>query len=562
MMNKLFLKIIFAALIILFQPELMFSLTQVAVGDTTGRVGSRFTVDVNNFKLPINNTGRTAYFSQGGGSGKLGEDYVLFSGGFALAGKTGNEIWTSNVMNIFRVTDFLPGILNDTTAHSKELYVVRKSDPPFGKSWQDWSDAVKFGAKFYDGDFDGVYNPIDKNGNGIWDLDEDMPYLLGDITVWCVYNDSEQNRRWTDTFPMGIEIQQTVFASNESHLQNTIFIMYSIINRGLITDSLINAYFSIWADPDIGDYEDDLTGSDTTIFSGYAYNSGVDLAIGDRPPALFFTFLQGPMVQDTTQGGFQFRAINNFGFYYGVYVYEGFNNLNPTSFQNHILLKGRGAVENKYTLYNRMLGLQPQEGVPVDPCNFNTGIVVPDTLCDKVNPYFFFSGDPVTGYGWINNRSTDQVIYLNIGPFNLYKDQPQHIIVAYTGAKGDSPLNSITAGKEIVRDVIQEYSNNFPSLTYIPGEPSYVIDNYELFQNYPNPFNPSTTIRYDLLEDGLVTLKVFDILGQEVKTLVNSFQPARRYEVQFNSEGLASGVYIYRLQINDFSQSKKMIILK
>ncbi|MBS4035206.1 MAG: T9SS type A sorting domain-containing protein, partial [Ignavibacterium sp.] len=95
-----------------------------------------------------------------------------------------------------------------------------------------------------------------------------------------------------------------------------------------------------------------------------------------------------------------------------------------------------------------------------------------------------------------------------------------------------------------------------------PGEPSFVIDNYELFQNYPNPFNPSTTIRYDLLEDGLVTLKVFDILGQEVKTLVNSVQPARRYEVQFNSEGLASGVYIYRLQVNDFSQSKKMIILR
>jgi hypothetical protein len=119
---------------------------------------------------------------------------------------------------------------------------------------------------------------------------------------------------------------------------------------------------------------------------------------------------------------------------------------------------------------------------------------------------------------------------LSVGPFDLVKDEPVEIIFAYVAGRGADRLNSITVARDNVQKAIDEYLSNFSSLAYKPGEPTYVIDNYELFQNYPNPFNPSTTIRYDLLEDGLVTLKVFDILGQEVKTLVNSFQPARRYE--------------------------------
>ena len=68
------------------------------------------------------------------------------------------------------------------------------------------------------------------------------------------------------------------------------------------------------------------------------------------------------------------------------------------------------------------------------------------------------------------------------------------------------------------------------------------ITEYKLFENYPNPFNPSTTIRYQIPEDGMVTLKVYDILGREVKTLVNDFKTKGRYEVTFNADALASGL--------------------
>ncbi len=85
---------------------------------------------------------------------------------------------------------------------------------------------------------------------------------------------------------------------------------------------------------------------------------------------------------------------------------------------------------------------------------------------------------------------------------------------------------------------------------------------YTLAQNYPNPFNPMTTIQYSLANTGNVSLKVYDILGREVATLVNGRQAAGEYTVQFNAANLASGIYFYRLQAGDFVQTKKMMLVK
>jgi 5-hydroxyisourate hydrolase-like protein (transthyretin family) len=85
---------------------------------------------------------------------------------------------------------------------------------------------------------------------------------------------------------------------------------------------------------------------------------------------------------------------------------------------------------------------------------------------------------------------------------------------------------------------------------------------FSLQQNYPNPFNSTTEIRYQIPEASQVTLKIFDILGSEVKTLINETKTAGRYAEAFDGTGLASGVYLYRLQANDHFASKKMIILK
>lgn len=85
---------------------------------------------------------------------------------------------------------------------------------------------------------------------------------------------------------------------------------------------------------------------------------------------------------------------------------------------------------------------------------------------------------------------------------------------------------------------------------------------FMLSQNYPNPFNPSTTISYQLAMGGYISLKVYDVIGNEVVTLVNEEKPAGTYEVQFDASKLSSGIYFYKLQAGSFVETKKMILLK
>lgn len=89
-----------------------------------------------------------------------------------------------------------------------------------------------------------------------------------------------------------------------------------------------------------------------------------------------------------------------------------------------------------------------------------------------------------------------------------------------------------------------------------------VVKNYRLEQNYPNPFNPSTIIRYQIPESGLVTVKIYDLLGREVKTLVNEFMQGGIYNVSFNAANLASGIYFYQIKAGNFISTKKMILLR
>jgi hypothetical protein len=105
-------------------------------------------------------------------------------------------------------------------------------------------------------------------------------------------------------------------------------------------------------------------------------------------------------------------------------------------------------------------------------------------------------------------------------------------------------------------------------VTGVEDEKSFVNEFY-LEQNYPNPFNPSTKIKYSIpsvtlsgVEGSSVTLKVYDLLGNEVKTLVNEEQPVGSYEVEFSADGLTSGIYFYKLQIGFYTETKKMILMK
>jgi hypothetical protein len=89
-----------------------------------------------------------------------------------------------------------------------------------------------------------------------------------------------------------------------------------------------------------------------------------------------------------------------------------------------------------------------------------------------------------------------------------------------------------------------------------------IPDKYSLGQNYPNPFNPATKIKFNIKETGFVTLKVYDILGKEISSLVNQKMQPGEYETSFDGSSLKSGVYFYKLQTGSFTETKKMLLVK
>jgi hypothetical protein len=85
---------------------------------------------------------------------------------------------------------------------------------------------------------------------------------------------------------------------------------------------------------------------------------------------------------------------------------------------------------------------------------------------------------------------------------------------------------------------------------------------FALLQNYPNPFNPATQITFNIPQRSNVILKIYDVLGNEIATLVNEQKEAGTYNVQFDAQKLSSGVYIYTIQAGDFLESRKMILMR
>ena len=107
--------------------------------------------------------------------------------------------------------------------------------------------------------------------------------------------------------------------------------------------------------------------------------------------------------------------------------------------------------------------------------------------------------------------------------------------------------------------------------TIIQEDSDVLPTEFKLYNNYPNPFNPTTIIKYAIPQSplpgedgrgGLVTLKVYDVLGKEIKTLVNEEKPAGYYEVEFDATSLPSGVYFYQLKTRDYIKVRKMVLLR
>jgi len=563
-------------------------------GTFSQNVGQAAYIEVNKIYLPFNNKGIIADVNIGpnGSQGWFAGGNFLFSSGFWLSGYTNNYLWANGVASASLVEDYIAGTVGmDSNDPKASIYKLSAADIPFGQSWQDWIDAVDLGADFYDGNDDGIYNPVDLNGNNQWDPDEDKPDLILDETYWCVFNDGlpANLRRW-EAEPQGIEIRQAIFASaSAGSLGNAVFVRYRIKNTGTVADTLKDVYVSMWADADVGDATDDLFACDTVRQVTYFYNNVPDAQYGNQVPSFMMDMLTGPL---SYIPGVTFIDINGNNIYengidtpldtavnylgpIGIIIFPGAKNLEINSAIYNIggdpnLREPANIIEARNYIY----GLS-RIGEVIDPCTWPYGEVRGGVPCDQVNPFFWCSGDPVANVGWISLYDGDVRGNGAVGPFTLFKDQEIELLIGYEIDRSTTPLGGITAVRA-VSDFVQDfYVNNFGYPIVSVEDELPVVSIFKLEQNYPNPFNPITKIKFTIpvviasgaKQSQLVTLKVYDILGNEVATLVNEELSPGEYEVTFDSHSgevrnLTSGVYFYTLKAGEFIQTKKMVYLK
>ncbi|MDY0083504.1 MAG: T9SS type A sorting domain-containing protein, partial [Ignavibacteriaceae bacterium] len=148
----------------------------------------------------------------------------------------------------------------------------------------------------------------------------------------------------------------------------------------------------------------------------------------------------------------------------------------------------------------------------------------------------------------------------------LYDRSAKKIVQSGKHLIADIPLNIsnpelITINKLILINTDRQKITNSKTEIIYGNAPTLPLD-YVLYQNYPNPFNPMTTIQYSIPKKSIVSLKVYDLLGTEIATLVQEEKNRGVYSVDFEGFGMSSGVYFYRLQADEFVQTKKMLYLK
>jgi photosystem II stability/assembly factor-like uncharacterized protein len=142
------------------------------------------------------------------------------------------------------------------------------------------------------------------------------------------------------------------------------------------------------------------------------------------------------------------------------------------------------------------------------------------------------------GYNWkMENSGTSTSIIYSIDSFN------DSIVWASRG--NGTIINTSTGGQTGIENLNQQQPTN-----------------YKLYQNFPNPFNPETNIEFEIFKPGFTQIKIYNLLGEEKNSLVNEYLKSGKYKLNFNASGLTSGVYFYRLFVNEFIETKKMILIK
>lgn len=367
------------------------------------------TIDVNNVRMFVTNQGSFAFDIPTGSSGlefpRGTGQTTIFASGLWIGGKVNGEtrVTVAEYAHEYQPGPILPsGQPADPDLEQYRVYKINAGDGPENPDWAAWPVA------------DGA--PVDENGN---------PQVLGDQTIWSVYNDANPLKHTNDagqTDPLGIEVQQTTFAFNRTGpLANIVFIRFLMINKG--GNQIDSTYVSLWSDPDLGGAGDDLVGCDIATSLAYCYNAtNSDNVYGSSPPAVGYDFFKGPIGDDGEE-------------------------LPMTSFNRYI----NGTDPHSPTeSYNYMKGIDPDGGT-TDHTDPTTGAVTA----------FVLSGDPVQGTGWNDSNPADRRFMLSSGPFTFAPGDTQEVVAAIINAQGADRLSSLTALRFFDAAAQATFDNNF-----------------------------------------------------------------------------------------------------
>ncbi len=527
-------------------------------------------ISINQIFMYIGSNGMGSRNPYNGGSGLYwpgGKDATLtavFADGLVWGGKVNGEIRVNG--NTFR-NGLMPGIILPDGLPDNPL----KKEYRIWKIRKDWEtlpsgnerDKYQYDYENWPGDLGAPYEDV--NFDGQFTSGVDKPKFYGDETLWFVANDMDTaaTNHTYGSKPIGLEVQVTTYGYNRTdELGDVVFKKYKLINKS--NNPLTDAYFGYFSDTDLGNASDDYVGCDTLINLGYCYN-GDNVDQGEYetpPPAIGYLLLQGPIVNAETSDS---------AFFNDRWLKEKKNLVLSSSVPN--LKNGdwthdpyQGGYAGSLQYYNFFNGLTNDGEKLVDP---NTG----DTT------KFGLAGDPVAGIGWYEGAGwpggpdpADRRVFVSSGPFYFAVGDTQEVVYAIIMARGSDNINSVKVLKDKAKAVTNFYYLGI--LSNVKDNKTVLVKFY-LYQNYPNPFNPSTTIKYSIptppvsspllkgrTKEGFVTLKVYDILGREVTTLVNEEKPAGNYQVTFDGSKLSSGVYFYQLKTGTNNSTKKLLLVK
>jgi hypothetical protein len=422
-------------------------------------------------------------------------------------------------------------------------------------SWASWP--VEKGAPYvevngipgyqpaWDGDRPGI-------GNGMTARPEELLFMVFMDYTNC--SDSIHRSELSlpgGTLPLGVEVHQLVFNFNCFPLRDMYFIKYTIINKSSLNwDS---TFISMPSDPDLGDPSDDALGCDTNRSLSFSYNSdNSDPEYGTNPPAVGIRVLQSPLF---------FTGSNNDTVKRPYDTLIGYKSTNMSGYNRFV----NGANEcygdpyDAIHAYNYMRG---KDGCGNSQINWITN--QPTT--------FRYSGNACSRTGWYDSLPGSKRGIMNMGFVSMSPGDTQTVVLSYMITRdGGNNFQNVCALQSISDSALKYYYNDFRTCTPIGIEPisTEIPLKFELAQNYPNPFNPVTKIRFSIpnaplsFGEGLgVGLRIYDVLGKEIALLVNENLKPGIYEIDWNAENLPSGVYFYSLITNEFTQTKKMVVVK